>query len=114
MYLWYWRRHPEQYEKAERNEKHPTGFLPTKNTDPEGIRDYYRFNLEAVHSLLVSEKKITPDYELFFDKERLAEAEIDAFKKSKAYEEMSEEKRQACIDYIEKDPFEDKEGIQII
>ncbi len=114
MYNWYMMRHPEQYEEVEQSDENPWGALPTKDTEPEGIRDYYRFTIEAVHTYLVHENKIKPDYELFYDKKRLAKAEIDAFKKSKAYEEMSEEKRQACIDYIEKDPFEDKEGIQII
>lgn len=114
MYLWYWINNREQYEQVQRSEYNPIGLIPTKNTDPEGVRDYYRFILEAVHSNLVYEKKIKPDYELFYNKQRLAEAEIEAFKKSKAYQDMSDDQRQACIDFMRKDPFEDKEGLQII
>lgn len=112
MYIpYFWRpKNEDEFIEVPETETNCLGIEPTAKACPEGFRDYYNFLISHV----LSEYHSPEEYdEIMYSKEKLGDMEVEWFRKSKAYQELSSEKIEEIEQYMKDNPFECVKGLSI-
>ena len=92
MKIYYWMKHPEEYDEVEETNANVLGLEPKSTATKEAIHDLYHFLV------------IQQDNDISYNAKEISKRMIDKFKMSKCYQVKSDDERQEIIKYLVDNP----------
>ena len=111
FYAWMMDEHKDEFDKAEETHENPLGLVPNAKATAESIRDYYNYTVIVSNYKPMGFDEIEEG--LRFNKKRLAQKMVEAFKASECYKAKSEKEREEIIRYMEEETMEETPGVLI-